>query len=72
MGDATYKEMLPALMEERIHQLEQERDALVAQNARLLSLLNEHFVEWEKDSGWWDEFDWHNRVALVINENLTA
>ncbi|MGB5856735.1 MAG: hypothetical protein WBH20_15925 [Oceanisphaera sp.] len=40
---------------------------LVAQNDLFRNLLTEHFVEWEKDSGKWDEFEWHNKVSGVIN-----
>lgn len=39
--------------------LQQERDQLKA-------LLNEHFIEWEKDSGDWDEFEWHDRVSVAL------
>lgn len=30
------------------------------------ALLREHFDEWEADSGAWDEFAWHDRVAGVL------
>lgn len=29
-------------------------------------LLNEHFIEWEADTGKWDEFRWNDRVSLWL------
>ncbi|GAA3721344.1 hypothetical protein GCM10022421_32450 [Oceanisphaera sediminis] len=59
-------------LNEKIRSVLTQRDELAAQNSRLLSLLNEHFVEWEKDSGEWNEFDWHDRVAVAIAEKPAA
>ena len=43
--------------------------ALTAQNKLFRSLLTEHFEEWEKDSGSWDEFSWHDRVSAAIGSS---
>ena len=48
---------------EDIQCLKEERDQLKA-------LLNEHLIEWEKDSGEWDEFNWIDRVSVAIDSRL--
>lgn len=47
----------------------QELDQLRASFVEAQSLLNEHLIEWEKDSGEWDEFNWVNRVSILLDAN---
>lgn len=42
--------------------------ALEAYVERQDALLAEHFEEWEADTGEWNEFDWHDRVAKCREE----
>ncbi len=45
---------------------EQEVSQLKARTAELYILLDEHFTEWERDSGEWDETKWHDRVSVAL------
>ncbi|SEG16348.1 hypothetical protein [Marinobacterium lutimaris] len=59
----------------KLREIGKNRDQLKDRLTELYLLLDEHFVEWEKDSGKWDESDWHNRVSIALAEggaNLTA
>lgn len=57
-NDAIIANINKALAREKV-----EKEALAAHAERQDTLLEEHFEEWEADTGKWDEFDWHDRVA---------
>ncbi len=59
-------------LNKKIHSVLAQRDELAAQNNLFRSLLAEHFEEWEKDSGSWDEFAWHDRSAIALNKEPSA
>lgn len=54
-----------------LRKAEEERDALAAHMVRQDALLAEHFEEWEADTGDWDEFNWHDRVARCREDEPT-